>query len=345
MPPISTSILGQEATPGKSQALKVLLTLVRLAIGIALLVYLARSGIIDLHTLPKLVTAWPVTVAAIALLIFDGFLMSLRLSWLFRPQGLHLSLQMSLQLTFVGFFFATFVPGSAGGDIAKLFYATKENSGRKTEIMTVVIFDRLIGLFSMLLLPLLFAPMFPQLIRRVLVLRFLLFTTALIATAMLAGFLVCLWNHSILDRLERKSFGYRKWRSLAIRGLRTIRVYRYSPGMLVSAVVASVLANLSLIGVTTLGLLIMTPSALDMKMCLVIPMGYVANSLPLTPGGLGVGETAFNALFDITGLHGGAEALFCWRIWSASVGILGLALYLRGLKCSIVKTTDVHFRL
>jgi glycosyltransferase 2 family protein len=325
--------------PGKSPALKVLLTLVRLAIGIALLVYLARSGIIDLHTLPKLTTAWRVTFAAIALLIFDVFLMSLRLSWLFRPQGLHLSLQMSLQLTFVGFFFATFVPGSAGGDIARLFYATKENGGRKTEIMTVVIFDRLIGLFSMLLLPLLFAPVFSGLIQRVSVLRYLLVTTALIAAGMLAGFLMCLWNHSILDRLDGKSFGYRKWRTLAIRGLRTIRVYRHSPGMLVSAVVASVLANLSLIGVTALGVLIMSPSALEMKMCLVIPMGYVANSLPLTPGGLGVGETAFNALFDITGLHGGAEALLCWRIWSALVGILGLIFYLRGLRCSITKTT------
>jgi uncharacterized protein (TIRG00374 family) len=335
----SASILHGEAVPVRNPGFKVLFTLVRLGIGIGLLVYLAKSGIIDLQALPKFVTAWPVTFAAIALLIFDVFLMSLRLSWLFRPQGLHLSLHMSLQLTFVGFFFATFVPGSAGGDIAKLFYATKENSGRKTEIMTILIFDRLIGLFSMLLLPLLFAPMFPKLIQRVFVLRFLLFTTALIAAGMLAGFFVCLWNQSLLDRLEEKSFGYRKWRSLAIRGLRTIRVYRCSPQILVFAFVASVLANLSLIGVTTLGARIMNPSALEMKMCLVIPMGYVANSLPLTPGGLGVGETAFNALFDITGLHGGAEALLCWRIWSALVGILGLIFYLRGLRCSIIKKT------
>src|ERR1700693_4215955 len=339
MSPTSTSILQQEVVPAKKAALKVLLAVLRLGIVVGLVVYLVRSGIIDLRVLPKIATAWPITVAAVTLLMFDVYLMSLRLSWLFRPQGLHLSLPMSLQLTLVGFFFATFVPGSAGGDIAKLFYATKENSGRKTEIMTVVIFDRLIGLFSMLLLPLLFAPMFPKLIQRVFVLRFLLFTTALLAAGTLAGFLVCLWNQSILDRLEGKSFGYRKWRSLAIRGLRTILVYRHSPQILVSAFVASVLANLSLMGVTALGVLIMNPSALEMKMCLVIPMGYIANSLPLTPGGLGVGETAFNALFDITGLHGGAEALLCWRIWSALVGILGLIFYLRGLRCSIIKTT------
>jgi len=264
----------------------------------------------------------------------------LRLSWLFRPQGLRLSLGVSFQLTLVGFFFATFVPGSAGGDIARLFYATRENSGRRTEIMTVLIFDRVIGLFSMLLLPLLFAPMFPQLIQSVTALRYLLLTVALLALCLLAGFFVVMWNESILNLLRRNAFGFPKLRSLVIRGLETIRTYRRSPGILVSTLGASMLANLSLMAVTALGMLIVNPLGLEMKMCLVIPMGYIANSLPLTPGGLGVGEAAFNALFDIAGLHGGADALLCWRIWSAFVGILGLVLYLRGLRCSIVKTAE-----
>jgi len=340
MPPISTSVLGQEATPAKSSALKVSLTLVRLAIGIGLFVYLIRSGIVDLRALSKLATAWPITLAAVALLIFDVFLMSLRLSWLFRPHDLHLPLRMSLQLTLVGFFFTTFAPGAAGGDIARLFYATRENSGRRTEIITVVIFDRVIGLFSMLLLPLLFAPLFPKLIQSVPILRYLIVTVALLALSLVAGFLICLWNDSILRLLGWKALGFPKWRSVAIRGLETVRTFRHSPGILASALGASMLANLALMVVTALGMLIVNPSGLEMKMCLVIPMGYIANSLPLTPGGLGVGEAAFNALFDITGLHGGADALLCWRIWSALVGILGLVLYLRGLRCSIVKTTE-----
>jgi glycosyltransferase 2 family protein len=333
-------MLQQGATPAKSPALKVLLSLVRLGIGIGLLVYLARSGIVDVRALSKLATAWPITLTAVTLLLFDVFLVSLRLSWLFRPQGLHLSFRMSFQLTLVGFFFATFAPGAAGGDIARLFYATRENSGRQTEIVTVVILDRLIGLFSMLLLPLLFAPMFPKLIESVPILRYLLVTVALLAVCLLAGFLVCLWNQSILDLLTRKAFGFSKWRSLAVRGLETIRTFRHSPGTLLSALGASMLANLLLIGVTALGMSVVNPSGLELKMCIVIPMGYIANSLPLTPGGLGVGETAFNALFDISGLHGGAEALLCWRIWSAFVGILGLILYLRGLRFSIVKATE-----
>jgi hypothetical protein len=44
-----------------------------------------------------------------------------------------------------------------------------------------------------------------------------------------------------------------------------------------------------------------------------------------------VGETAFNALFNHVGLLGGAEALLCTRIWTAMVGLIGFAFYLRGI--------------
>jgi Dolichyl-phosphate-mannose-protein mannosyltransferase len=67
------------------------------------------------------------------------------------------------------------------------------------------------------------------------------------------------------------------------------------------------------------------------SVCLVIPVGYVANSLPLTPGGLGVGETEFGALFDLAGLDRGAHALLSWRVWSAFLSISGLIFYLGGL--------------
>ncbi len=108
----------QENLSPPHPARKVLLTLLRLAVGLGLLVYLAQSRVINLPALLSLFTAWPITFAACALLLFDVFLMALRLSWLFRPQGLHLSLKMSLQLTLVGFFFSVFLPGAAGGDLA-----------------------------------------------------------------------------------------------------------------------------------------------------------------------------------------------------------------------------------
>jgi hypothetical protein len=331
---LSQPLLQEEVISAKPLR-KVVFSLVRLGIGFGLVAYLAQSKVISFHALSKLFTAWPITLAALTLLFFDASLMALRLTWMFRPQGLYLSWTMAMRLTLIGCFFTTFLPGAAGGDIAKLFYASRENGGRKTEIITVVIFDRVIGLFSMLLLPMLFAPMFLRLIQGVAVLRFLLAIAAVLALGLLALAMLCLFNQPLVRLLERGAWRFSKWRNLALRALETIGTYRSTPATLVKVLGVSILANFSLIAVTALAVLAVNPSALAMKMCLVIPMGYIANSLPITPGGLGVGEAAFNALFHLTGLRGGAEALLCWRIWSAFIGIVGLGIYLRGLRAGI----------
>jgi uncharacterized protein (TIRG00374 family) len=286
--------------------------------------------VIDLGALSKLITDWPISLAALALIFIDVVLMAARLSMLFRPQGLVLSFRNSLELTLVSSFFATFLPGAAGGDVAKLFYAAKENKGHRAEIITVVIFDRAIGLFSLLLLPLLFAPLFVQLIQAVLVLRVLLIAAAALAVGMLAALLLCFFSPTLVDRLVQLVFRFLPGKKLGERVVGTISMYHPAPGVLMAALGLSLLTNLVLIATTALAILALHPGSMSMKMCIVVPLGDLANNLPITPGGLGVGESAYNALFKMAGLDGGAEALLCWRIWRAAVGLLGLILYLRG---------------
>jgi hypothetical protein len=270
--------------------------------------------------------------------------MSLRLCWLFRPQGLRLSLASSLALNLVSSFFATFLPGAAGGDLAKLYYAAKENKGRRAEIVTTIAFDRVVGMFSLLLLPLLFAPFFLPLIRGVRALQVLLVIAALLVAGMLAIFLFCLFGASWISRLTGRLSHWMPAapRQLPERVVAAIAAYRGKAGILFAALATSLVCNLTLIATTALAIFLFAPQSLALKMCLVIPMGDVANSLPLTPGGLGVGETAFSALFNIAGLQGGAEALLCWRIWRAMVGLAGLAIYLKGMRRSVLPANQSH---
>ncbi|MGH9575558.1 MAG: lysylphosphatidylglycerol synthase transmembrane domain-containing protein [Candidatus Acidiferrales bacterium] len=308
---------------------------IRLAVGIALLVYLAKSRLIQFGELTKLFTAWPITLVALALVFLDIFFMSVRLCWLFQPQGLRLPLLRSLDLTLVSSFFATFLPGAAGGDLAKLFYAAKENKGRRAEIVTTIAFDRTVGLFSILLLPLLFAPLFVPLIRSVPALRVLLAITAALAAAMLAVFLLCLLSEASMMRAAKWVSRVLPVRQLPKRVVASIAAYRGRWRVLLAALAASLASNLTLIAATALAIFLLSPGSVSLKLCLVVPMGDVANSLPLTPGGLGVGEAAFSALFGIAGLRGGAEALLCWRVWRAMVGLVGLAIYLRGMRRAV----------
>jgi uncharacterized protein (TIRG00374 family) len=308
---------------------------VRLAVGVVLLAYLSKSRLIDFSSLEQIATAWPVTLAALALIFADIVAMSARLCWLFRPQGLHLSLKRSLELTLVSSFFATFLPGAAGGDLAKLYYASRENKGRRAEIVTTIALDRAVGLFSILLLPLLFAPFFVPLVRGVGALEILLLITAVLAAGMLVAFLLCLSSQPLMMRGAQWASRVLPGREVPRRIVAAIGAYRSSAGILIAALATSLFANLTLIAATALAVLLFSPASLSMKMCLVIPMGDVANNLPLTPGGLGVGETAFEALFKVAGLTGGAQALLCWRIWRAMVGLVGLVIYLRGMRRSV----------
>ena len=320
---------------------------VRFAVGIGLIVYLVRSGAIDLRLLSKLLSAWPISIAGLALIFLDIALMALRLSCLLSPRGFNLSFANSLKLTLVSSFFATFLPGTTGGDIAKLFYATKENKGRRTEIVTVVIFDRTLGLFSVLLLPLLFAPFFSELIRVVAVLRVLLIASAVLGLCLLGGLLVCLFASAAVNRVLTWGFKFlpaalMPAQKVVERAVKTIGEYRHNSRALAAALGLSIAANLSLIAVTALAIFLLHPASMTMKMCIIVPLGDVANSLPLTPGGLGVGEAAYNALFRVAGLEGGADALLLWRIWRATAGLIGLAFYLKGLGGTVHDANAVH---
>jgi hypothetical protein len=319
----------------------IILTGVRLAAGILILVYLAKSDIINFSALAKLALAWPITLAAIAVFLVDIFLMALRTSWLFRSLGMTLTFLKSMQLTLVSLFFSTFLPGAGGGDLVKLYYATKENAGRRTKITTILLFDRVIGFFAMLILPLFFVPFFLPLIRAVPALRAILILIACVSSVSLAVFFLSAFSQSIRNFLARESVAIPSWRNLAAQAFETTAALARRPRTLLAALALSLLANLSVLAITVLAFLALDPGGLASKICLVIPIGQVVNALPLTPGGLGVGETAFNALFKLAGLHGGAETLLCWRVWKAIVGLLGLVIYVRGISGQVFEAPPV----
>lgn len=313
---------------------RTLFTLLRLGIGVGLLVYLVASHAIDPRVLVRLISSWPVSLLAIALLLLDLVLMAWRLCGLFRARGMPLAFAGSLQLTALSSFFASFLPGRAGGDVAKAFYAAREHSGRRTEIVTILLLDRALGLFSLLLLPLLLAPFFPGLLK-VTAMRIALLTVALLAGAIFAAFLICLLTPALVKRLMEGPLRRLPGREMVVRSLSTVAAYRGNPGSLAVALGISLVDNLMAIGILALGLLIVDPASLEAKLLILVPMGEIVNSLPLTPGGLGVGETAFNAFFSMAGMRGGAEALLCWRVWNALIGLLGLFFYLRGVRVRV----------
>jgi uncharacterized protein (TIRG00374 family) len=305
-------------------------TAVRVAVGGGLLLYLGLSGAVKWGSLLGLASSWPITLLAFVLLFVELVLTSWRLCLLLEPSGLRLSLNASVRLTLIGVFFNNCLPGFAGGDVAKIYYANHGNRGRRTEVTTLMLLDRIAGMFALLVWPLLIALAFPQTVHDVPILGELLWIDGAVALAMVIGGAVSTATPLMASRPVRWLTQRMPLGKYAARIMETIYGYRHNWGRVVSAVVISLLSHTIVVGTLLLCAEAVAPGGAAWEMCVLVPFGFLANMLPVTPGGLGVGEAAFDQLFGFAGLSGGAETMLAWRLLMFLMGVPGLLYYLRG---------------
>jgi len=94
---------------------------------------------------------WPWFLAAVLAYAMSPVFGAWRWRMLLRVQGIDLTFAEAWRLTAIGFFFNTFMLGITGGDVVKAYYAAK-HTPRKTEAVTTVFLDRLVGILGMALL-------------------------------------------------------------------------------------------------------------------------------------------------------------------------------------------------
>jgi len=312
--------------------------IVRLAVGAALLVFLARTGRVDWRALAGLLGHWPTLLASLALVIVLFVLVSWRVCILLRARSLELSLRDSFELSLVTNLFTLVLPGG-GGDIVRLYYTTRHSSGRRTEIATILLLDRMTGLLALTLFPLLAAPLCLLIIQKSPALQTLLVLAAAVSAAIIGGVAVAMSRRA-------RALPIVQWllRNLPLRGylslmLDTLQTFRLNLRPLVLATGLSLVAHA--VGMLVFMLLVgaIRPTDNPSAIPFLAALGMMANNVPLTPGGLGVGEAAFESLFRLAGLQGGAEALLGWRLVLLGLAPIGLWYYLRGEAATRIRST------
>lgn len=91
--------------------------------------------------------------AGLALLLFGPvpFFSAVRLVLMLRMQNVTLTTWQAVKMTFAGNFFNFALPGTTGGDLIKAYYITRYTH-HKTEAVTAIFLDRVIGLLGLMLL-------------------------------------------------------------------------------------------------------------------------------------------------------------------------------------------------
>jgi uncharacterized membrane protein YbhN (UPF0104 family) len=317
----------EAAAEPKARARRWLSLALRIGIAVALIAWLARSGAIEWRALAGLAHEWPLTLAALAVLAASTWITAIRLPVLLRPMGFRLDAWPALVLMTTGLFFGLFLPGGAGGDIAKVYYSVAgQKRGTRTELATAVLLDRAIGMWAMFAMPLLALPFFAGALAGAPAIATLVRFSALVFAGGGAALAAVLWLPERWIALPGRIAG-----DFVARGVTTVRFFRAHLGALAWSFVLSLGAHTTAVLTTWFLAGAVHPASQRAELGLVVPLGFVANALPLTPGGIGVGETAFHRLFHFVGLDGGAEVAIGWRLAITLVALLGGLLYvLRG---------------
>jgi uncharacterized protein (TIRG00374 family) len=315
---------------------RTLVTAVKLALALAILVYLvvkARAGFADLS---KQSIHWPLLVAGLACTFLATALSFVRWHLLIRALGIDILLTKTMSLGALGVALNFVSPGAIGGDFFKAIFLAHGQPGRRTEAVASVVADRLLGLLTMLGLACggilitglaLGAPGPARILSR----------TILITAA------VC-WMGAALFLFVPALSGARVigWAasvplvgSTAARLLGAVRVYRSQRRTLIAAFSISI--AMALFFVTSFymvarGLPVHEPTWTEHLV--IVPTAGLVGAIPITPSGLGTTELAVEELYktmpggDENRQGDGTMVALARRATELAVALIGLIFYL-----------------
>ncbi len=240
---------------------------------------------------------------AMAFLLWAYATSSYRWALLLRSQQLPASFGRCFRLTFIGFFFNNVLPGLTGGDLVKAVMIAQDHPEYRARAVGTVIVDRILGLLVLALIS-----------GAVLVFKLDQYREASIA---IFGFLAAATAATVLF-LSRRVRRFLRLDVLAARlpaaGVlkkldQAFFLYRSQPKTIAVAAGLSFLAHIGNIGaVFCLGLGVgldesagITGSPLAAYVA-TVPVAMIVSSIPLLPGGWGVGEAAFAYFFRAVGV-------------------------------------------
>ncbi len=136
----------------RSSVRRTLVTILKLAFGLAILTYLVVQARDGFGKLASQRIDWPLIVAGFACTLLAASLSFVRWHLLIRAVGIDIHLLKTMSLGALGMALNFVSPGAIGGDFFKAVFLAHGQPGRRTEAVATVVADRLMGLLTMLAL-------------------------------------------------------------------------------------------------------------------------------------------------------------------------------------------------
>ena len=301
-------------------AIRLAILAVKLAVAGVLVGWLLHAGTLDMGALRVLVERPELLAADLGVLAFAIVLGAVRWRLLLRLADVHLSIGRALQLHVTGLFFNIVIPGNIGGDIVKAVYVARDvDSDQRPGVYLVGLVDRVVGVGSLVLVAASVTLARGGAMWRVPGLRELAIAVAVLSALTIGGPLV------VLAALHRRG---RAARSLG-RFAAAAQLVVARPRALALAVGLAVALHLSgLVMFATLGRVLGDDAGSVVDIATVYPLGMLTMMVPISYSGIGVGHVAFERLFALLGMTGGATTFNVFLIGQTAPCLLGVFPYL-----------------
>lgn len=325
-------------------------TALKLIFSLAIIAWLVNSGKLDFTLISRSLSSGYNWLICFGLLVLQAFGSSIRWGWL-------LSLSASKKLktlnvakvNWIGLFFNSFLPGAVTGDLIKLVYARDlDPTISKTYLVTSVLVDRilgLIGLLSILGISSIYyydeITVLSKQMENLIHFNLLLFSGAI-------TFIVFLL---IPRRLQEKFLQLSNYIPVigpkVYKTLKSFWTIGDNKAVLIKCIlISTVLQSIAFYGFYLISSPFYGKPIPFQYIVTFIPLGFMAVAIPISPAGLGVGHAAFEKLFSLVGIEGGANFFNLFFIILLLVNSMGFIPYiLSSKKNSFKKASDLEEEL
>ncbi|MEP7070040.1 MAG: lysylphosphatidylglycerol synthase transmembrane domain-containing protein [Usitatibacter sp.] len=309
-----------ESPPVRRRIRGVALFFLKYVVGISLIAWMALTGKLDLGTVGTLPA--PLVAELFALIAVQTVLAAMRARYILNHQGIRTSLGQCLLFNCSGILYSAFLPGGITGDAVRAYLFMKAVPDHRLPILGAMFLDRVLGMLSMVTLGL--GAAIYMAIALPVIRPYLLAFTAIFAT--LLGGLASMHFIGGRHRHDEVARGRlpRFWAGVK-RAVAELRIHHYPLPVLLSAVMQSVVIHLTAVAIIYLCSVQSRAGLGFMEVFVATPIGLLVNAVPLSPGGLGIGENAFEILYRAIGGQHGAISFLLARVVLYSPALIGLA--------------------
>ena len=237
-------------------------------------------------------------IIACLLILIERAAVVYKWNLLIRIRGVHVTFNRLFLINLIGSFWGLFIPSSLGTDVARGYYLAKNNSEKSVSVSSVFV-DRILGTFSIALLALISIMISGDLFSEYNIKLYVILFFAIVIVSFylfqkeqLAEILV-----NFLNKIK-----YRKIAEIFGKLHESILEYKKYPKTLLLSFIFTILAHVTRVVTYYFVALSFNISVPFIYFFLFIPLITLIIMIPISIGGLGVGEGAFVAFFALVGV-------------------------------------------